>query len=64
MEANDKIEVLRADIQKYTADAALLSKEIAGLDEDLNGHAVPAQDSWAPCYCAQQAYREKCGVAT
>merc|ERR1719486_1076260 len=30
------IEVLKADIQKYTADAALLTKEIAGLDEDIS----------------------------
>merc|ERR1719297_177764 len=32
-EANERIEVLKADIQKYTADAALLTKEIAELDE-------------------------------
>merc|ERR1719411_537025 len=30
------IEVLKADIQKYTADAALLTKEIAELDEDIS----------------------------
>jgi prefoldin subunit 5 len=35
-EANERIEVLKADIQKYTADAALLTKEIAGLDEDIS----------------------------
>merc|ERR1719352_1088467 len=35
-EANEQIEVLKADIQKYTADAALLTKEIAGLDEDIS----------------------------
>merc|ERR1740138_966094 len=35
-EANEKIDVLKADIQKYTADAALLTKEIAGLDEDIS----------------------------
>jgi prefoldin subunit 5 len=34
-EANERIEVLKADIQKYTADAALLTKEIAELDEDI-----------------------------
>jgi len=35
-EANEKIEVLKADIQKYTADAAQLTKEIAELDEDIS----------------------------
>merc|ERR1719498_949987 len=35
-EANERIEVLKADIQKFTADAALLTKEIAGLDEDIS----------------------------
>jgi len=35
-EAADKIEVLKADIQKYTADAAKLTKEIAELDEDIS----------------------------
>merc|ERR1711881_674739 len=30
------IDKLKADIQKYTADAALLTKEIAGLDEDIS----------------------------
>merc|ERR1719201_2896081 len=34
-EANEKIDVLKADIQKYTAAAAKLTKEIAGLDEDV-----------------------------
>mmetsp|Transcript_4595 Transcript_4595/g.7443 ORF Transcript_4595/g.7443 Transcript_4595/m.7443 type:complete len:669 (+) Transcript_4595:54-2060(+) len=34
-EANERIEILKADIQKYTADAALLTKEIAELDEDI-----------------------------
>jgi cell division septum initiation protein DivIVA len=34
-EANEKIEILKADIAKYTADAALLTKEIAGHDEDI-----------------------------
>ena len=34
-EANEKIEVLKADIEKYTEDAAKLTKEIAGHDEDL-----------------------------
>jgi hypothetical protein len=29
-----RIEVLKADIQKYTADAAQLTKEIAELDEE------------------------------
>merc|ERR1712139_284326 len=35
-EANERIEVLKADIQKYTADAAKLTKEIAELDEDIS----------------------------
>merc|ERR1712013_421552 len=35
-EANEMIEMLKADIQKYTADAALLTKEIAELDEDIS----------------------------
>merc|ERR1719191_2644387 len=35
-EANEKIEVLKADIQKYSADASLLTKEIAELDEDIS----------------------------
>jgi prefoldin subunit 5 len=34
-EAEQTIEVLKADIQKYIADAALLTKEIAELDEDI-----------------------------
>merc|ERR1719390_518598 len=35
-EANEKIEVLKADIAKYTADAARLTKEIAAHDEDIS----------------------------
>merc|ERR1719504_98415 len=35
-EANEMIEVLKADIQKYTADAARLTKEIAEHDEDIS----------------------------
>merc|ERR1719174_3505813 len=35
-EANERIEVLKADIQKYTAKAAKLTKEIAELDEDIS----------------------------
>merc|ERR1719174_1694781 len=35
-EAEETIGVLKADIQKYTADAAQLTKEIAGLDEDIS----------------------------
>merc|ERR1719287_407355 len=35
-EAEETIEVLKADIQKYIADAARLTKEIAGLDEDIS----------------------------
>merc|ERR1719238_1157568 len=35
-EANERIEVLKADIQKDTADAARLTKEIAELDEDIS----------------------------
>jgi phage host-nuclease inhibitor protein Gam len=34
-EADEKIAGLKADIQKYTAKAAKLTKEIAGLDEDI-----------------------------
>merc|ERR1719271_553051 len=34
-EAEEHIEVLKADIQKYTADAAQLAKEIAGHEEDI-----------------------------
>merc|ERR1719261_2207543 len=30
------IDVLKADIQKYSADATLLTKEIAELDEDIS----------------------------
>merc|ERR1712072_380609 len=36
MGANERIDVLKADIQKYTADAAQLTKEIAELDEDIS----------------------------
>merc|ERR1719236_66103 len=35
-EANERIDTLKADIQKYTADAAQLTKEIAELDEDIS----------------------------
>merc|ERR1712187_553414 len=35
-EANGAIEVQKADIQKFTADAAVLTKEIAGHDEDIS----------------------------
>jgi len=35
-EANERIEVLKADIQKNTAKAAKLTKEIAELDEDIS----------------------------
>merc|ERR1719491_147790 len=35
-EAEEMIGTLKADIQKYIADAALLTKEIAGLDEDIS----------------------------
>jgi len=35
-EANERIEVLKADIQKFTADAAQLTKDIAELDEDIS----------------------------
>merc|ERR1712032_1008623 len=34
-EANEKIEMLKADIEKYTSDAAILTKEIAGHDDDI-----------------------------
>merc|ERR1719326_872974 len=34
-EANEMIEVLKADIQKYAADAAQLAKEIAAHEEDI-----------------------------
>merc|ERR550537_1731013 len=35
-EANEMIEVLKADIQKYAADAARLAKEIAEHEEDIS----------------------------
>jgi hypothetical protein len=35
-EAAEKIDMLKADIQKAVADAALLTKEIAGLDQDVS----------------------------
>jgi len=35
-EATETIDVLKADIQQYSAKAALLTKEIAGLDEDVS----------------------------
>merc|ERR1719162_1823567 len=35
-EANQMIEVLKADIQKYSADAELLAKEIADHEEDIS----------------------------
>jgi cell division septum initiation protein DivIVA len=35
-EANEAINVLNADIEKYTADASRLTKEIAGHDEDVS----------------------------
>merc|ERR1719473_2090776 len=35
-EANEMIEVLKADIQKYTADAEQLAKEIAEHKEDIS----------------------------
>jgi len=34
-EANEKIDVLKADIEKYSSDVERLTKEIAGHDEDL-----------------------------
>merc|ERR1712217_623787 len=34
-EANERIDILKADIQKYTEDAAMMTKEIAGHDEDI-----------------------------
>jgi prefoldin subunit 5 len=44
-EAEEKIERLTADIEKYTSDAAMLTKEIAAHDEDIsvwNGDAKAA----------------------
>merc|ERR1711907_790531 len=35
-EAEETIGVLKADIQSYAANAARLTKEIAGLDEDIS----------------------------
>jgi len=35
-ELKEKIDILEADIQKYTSDAARLTKEIAGHDEDIS----------------------------
>merc|ERR1719232_2436469 len=34
-EANEKIDMLKADIEKYTSDAEMLTKEIAGHDADI-----------------------------
>jgi len=34
-EANEQIAKLKADIEKYTSDAAMLTKEIAGHDDDI-----------------------------
>jgi cell division septum initiation protein DivIVA len=34
-EANEKIDMLKADIEKYTSDAAMLTKEIADHDDDI-----------------------------
>merc|ERR1712032_1039400 len=34
-EANEKIDMLKADIEKYISDAATLTKEIAGHDDDI-----------------------------
>merc|ERR1712060_977696 len=34
-EANEKIDMLKADIEKYTSDAEMLTKEIAGHDDDI-----------------------------
>jgi len=34
-EAEEKIEVLKADIEKYTSDAAMLTREIAGHEADI-----------------------------
>jgi len=34
-ETNENIEMLKADIEKNVSDAAMLTKEIAGLDDDL-----------------------------
>merc|ERR1711957_163192 len=35
-EANEQIDILKADIEKYTSDAAQLTKEIAGHEEDIS----------------------------
>ena len=35
-EANEQIDTLKADIQKYAADVKQLGKEIAELDEDIS----------------------------
>merc|ERR1712038_165517 len=34
-EADEKIEILKADIEKYTSDVEMLTKEIAGHDDDI-----------------------------
>merc|ERR1711920_1200028 len=34
-EANERIDILKADIEKYISDIAILTKEIAGHDEDI-----------------------------
>ena len=35
-EANEQIDILKADIEKYTSDAAQLTKEIAAHEEDIS----------------------------
>merc|ERR1719155_239889 len=35
-EANEQIDILKADIEKYTSDAARLTKEIAAHEEDIS----------------------------
>merc|ERR1712083_543447 len=34
-EANERIDILKADIEKYISDVKILTKEIAGHDEDI-----------------------------
>merc|ERR1712008_541935 len=48
-EATEKIDMLKADIEKYISDAAMLTKEIAGHDDDIaawTGDKQPKCETW------------------
>jgi chromosome segregation ATPase len=74
-EANERIEVLKADIQKYTADAAQLTKEIAELDEDIsiwngdikaatNVREIEKADCLRSCACFFKTAIARCNAST